>query len=192
MLDQGLDDPAFILLLADALKPRRGETLPDLRARFDSTVARTPRGAEAMLLLDQHDQIRANRYRNFRWRTCALPLAQIRVWPGMEGLPGSWCERSVEETAWFVKTAGGPVAGSRLSRMLGLRSKIGMTELVEWLTCLPLPVLPDHLLHRRPPCPGAPWALDDGCARAVTLSLLGVSSVAVILGEPLDGLGVDG
>jgi len=186
MLNQGVDEPAFIMLLADALKPRRGEGVADLRMRLASTVAGVPRGEDALIALSSRDPLRERRYRGLRWRADVLPLARIRVWPGMDGLPKSWCEQSVEQTADFVRANGLPRADSRLSKMLALRDRMSPDELVDWLTYLPLPVLADDLLHNRPPCPGVPWALDDGCARAVTLSLLGVASVAVVLGEPVE------
>lgn len=71
----------------------------------------------------------------------------------------------------------------RLTSLLALVDKHERDDLIAWLTVMPLLVMPDEFLHSRSPDPGAPWAIDDGCHRAVMLSLLGVESVPALVGE---------
>jgi len=177
-------DPAYLMLLANALKPQKGESLARLRTRAAATAATVSRGEEALAKLESQDATRVALYRACDWRLGRLALHELRPWPGMDELPLSWCEGSIDETAALVRAHGLPPAQSRLKRLLALRGQVETQELVAWLCYLPLPVLPDELLHARPSLEGSPWGLDDGCARAVALSLLGVEFVDVLMGCP--------
>jgi hypothetical protein len=175
---------ATTFLLADALKPKKGETFAELRLRADEAASSVPHGAEALAMLDERDPARARRYRTLTWRRRQLPLRDVRVWPGMGGLPDSWCEGSVVDTANRLRREGVPESAARLKDLLPLLSSIDRDELMNWLLHLPLLVVPDALLRDRPSHPTALWALDDGGHRAIMLSLLDIESVAVLVGEP--------
>jgi tetratricopeptide (TPR) repeat protein len=175
---------ATTFLLADALKPKEGETFAELRLRAEEATSTVSHGAEALAALGERDPARAHRYRTLTWRRRQLPLRDLRVWPGMGGLPDSWCDGSVVDTANHLRREGVPESAARLKDLLPLLSNIDRDELSDWLSYLPLLVVPDVVMHDRPPHPTAPWRLDDGCHRAIMLCLLGIESVAVLVGEP--------
>jgi len=175
---------AATFLMAEALRPREGEKIADLRLRVDEAAASVRQGAGALALLADRDPVRSHRYGLLTWRRRSLPLREMRVWPGMGGLPDSWCEGSVAEVAGRLRREEMPESATRLKRLLALMSELDREDLTTWLTYLPLLVVPDAVLHGRPPHPTAPWDIDDGCHRAVMLSLLEVESVPVLVGEP--------
>ena len=174
---------AAAFLLAEALKPREGESFAALCERAQRTSPERPNGREPLTDLRRRDPVRAARYEQFVWTPQVLPLAQIRVWPGMDHLPASWCEGAVPQVASYVRRFGVPETARRMHSIWALTSTIEPATLIDWLECIPLPVIPDAMLHDRPPLSGAPWSLDDGCTRAVVLCLLGVESVRVLVGE---------
>ncbi len=175
---------ATTFLLANALKPKVGETLAELQLRADAAASSVPHGAEALVVLGERDPVRAHRYRALTWRRKQLPLRDVSVWRGMGGLPDSWCEGSVVETAKRLRREGVPDSAARLRDLLPLLSSIDHGELMNWLTYLPLLVVPSALLHDQPFHPTTLWTIDDGCHRAVLLSMLDVESVAALVGEP--------
>jgi tetratricopeptide (TPR) repeat protein len=178
---------ARAFLQADGLKPTAGETFAELVGRAEETSLQIPDGLEAMDALDVRDPVRSARYRTLTWTRRCLPLSELRVWPGMGGLPVTWCRGSVVDTANRVRRAGLPESATRLKELLSLRDddQVDRDQLVKWLSRVPLLVVPDSLLHDRPSSSTELWAIDDGCHRAVVLSLLGVESAIVLAGEPL-------
>ena len=177
-------DPAFVMLLSERLKPARAEDFSQLQARAAVTAAATPTGETAQQFLAQRDTTRAARYQLFDWQIESMSLSQIQVWPGMDGLPRKWCFCAVPETANYLRLVGLSAKTHRLPKLLALMAVIDPTTLIDWLGILPLPVLPYRLLHGKSTEGRAPWALDDGCNRAVVLSLLGVETVTVLAGRP--------
>ena len=175
---------ATTFLVAEALKPREGEKIADLRLRVDDAAASVRRGAGALALLSDRDPVRSRRYGLLTWRRRRLPLDEMRVWPGMGGLPDSWCEGSVAEVAGRLRREEAPESATRLRSMLALIGQLDREDLTTWLAYLPLLVVPDAVLHGRSPHPTAPWGIEDGSHRAVMLSLLDVESVPVLVGEP--------
>lgn len=176
----GLAAAAF--LCADEMKPVDGEELSALRIRAAATEF--PVGLAALGLLALKDPVRASRYRALVWLSRVVPFAELRAWPGAGGLPEAWCAGSVVETADFVRREGVPASAVGFLRLLALLDEVGRDVLVEWLSVLPLLAVPDELLHGRVSHATARWALDDGCHRAVMLSLLGVESARVLVGSP--------
>ena len=185
-VDRAVDcDPAFVIRLADALKPRGQETLGDLRRRAAATARLTSRGGQALAEVAARDSRRADYYKALSWRSARLPLRSLRPWPGMSGLPKDWCHGTVEDTAELIRQEGVPASAQRrLRSLLAMADQHGREETVAWLTSLPLIAVPDAILHDRPAHATALWGLDDGCARSITLSLLGVKAVVVLVGEP--------
>jgi len=155
-----------------------------LRARSGAAQEAAVRGAGALVQLGVRDPVRAARYGALIWRSAVMPLAQVRVWPGMSGLPVPWCAGSVDDVAARLSAGGVPASASRLAELLVAVAGLTRDEAVSWLTFLPLLVVPDALLHDRPPHRGSPWALDDGCNRAAALALLAVGQVPVLVGVP--------
>jgi hypothetical protein len=176
-------DPAFVLLLAEKLKPGKTETFSQLQTRSVETALMTLRGITAQEFLAQQDAVRAQRYQLFNWQIESMSLSQIQVWPGMDGFPRKWCRGDVLMTANYLRTLGLPPKARRLPRLLAFANSLPPTEAIDWLGVLPLPVLPYHLLHGETADAQVPWALDDGCNRAVVLSLLGVKTVTVLAGR---------
>jgi len=175
---------AATFLVADALKPTRGETIAAIRSRAVAAQEAAVAGAGALARLGVHDPERAHRYGALTWSVRTMSLAQVRVWPGMGGLPLPWCAGSVDDVAARLAAGRVPASASRLVAMLSATGDLARHEAISWLTFLPLLVVPDALLHDHLPHPGSPWALDDGCHRAVLLALLAVGSVSVLVGEP--------
>jgi tetratricopeptide (TPR) repeat protein len=178
------ENAATAFLLANVLKPAKGETPQQLRARADDATLAVPEGAAALALMDQQDPERAQRYRSLTWRKRQLPLSVMRVWPSMGGLPDSWCQGSVVDTANHLRHEEVPGSAPRLEGLLALVNSVDRRELIDWLSYLPLIVVPDAMIGGRPAIPGVEWVIDDGCHRAVMLGLLDVDSAAVLVGEP--------
>ena len=177
-------DPAFVMLLSYALKPDDRETFSDLQRRADETALSTPRGPGALAAVAAMDSRRADYYKALSWRHARLPLRDLRPWPGMSGLPRDWCHGTIEDTAELIRREGMPASAERrLCSMVALADQYSRREVVSWLTRLPLIAVPDAVLHDRPAHTTAAWGLDEGCARSVALSLLGVKTAGVLVGE---------
>ena len=175
---------ARTFLLAEALKPATGEAFAELLHRADTTSSSVPTGADALLALAERDPTRAGFYSTLTWTRKQLPLLTLRAWPAMGGLPDSWCQGSIAETAEFVRRQGVPESATRLQQLVSLQQQVDRDELVQWLSNVPLLVVPETLLHQRPLHPTAIWAVDDGSHRAIVLALLDVESVVALVGEP--------
>ena len=83
-------DPAFVILLSDALKPDDQETFHDLRRRGGrygvSDAARTAGdGGRSREGLQAGDLLQGA-----LMETARLPLCDLRPWSGMNGLPRDW------------------------------------------------------------------------------------------------------
>jgi hypothetical protein len=188
----GIRAAAAAFLLANALKPRVGESFVELLARAERTSPERPNGQDPLADLQESDPVRAAYYAQLIWTPARLPLAQMRVWPGMDGLPRDWCVGAVPEVAAHVGTYGIPESAHRMAGIWALTRTLEKSVLVEWLMRIPLLAIPDTVFSgvlnaegspRRALLPGAPWTLDDGCTRAVVLSLLGISEVLVMAGH---------
>lgn len=177
------ENAACVFLLADELKPRGEEKIADLRLRAAEAAASLRQGPATLTKLADRDPVRSRQYGLLTWRRRRVLLHELRVWPGMGGLPESWSAGSVVEVADRLRHGVVPESAMRLTSLLALVDKHERDDLIAWLTVMPLLVMPDEFLHSRSPDPGAPWAIDDGCHRAVMLSLLGVESVPALVGE---------
>jgi hypothetical protein len=177
------EDASRAFLLANALKPHGSESLEELWARAHDLGPTYESLPSPLATLTRQDPPRGLRYASLSWELTDIDLTEVTVWPGMSGLPQEWTDGSVVDVAARVIGEDLPNSAGRLAGLLRFVEQIETSDAVEWLTTLPLLIVPETLLHTRLLQPRQHWTLDDGCARSVALAILGVSSVRVYAGK---------
>lgn len=158
-------------LLAEAGKPRSGESVDEALQRASRVAGDMQDWSTEALRAAVGYEPRRAMYAELRWTREEVPLAALRPWPEMGGLPASWTAGTVVDTARAVRDDGVPAGATRLAAMLAtLEASPGAaSELLH--QALPI-VVPESSFASRDPVPGAPWRVDDGCHRVVCAAVL--------------------
>jgi hypothetical protein len=105
-----------IVRLADLLKPR-GRPVATLSALLDELEASSRQMIAG--LLPPGDPMRRSRLHALRFTPEEVPLARLRPWPGMGGLPCRWTDSAdVVQLASRIRRQGVPRQADRLEQML--------------------------------------------------------------------------
>ena len=183
-------DALRAFLAAEAGKPQPGQSLREASQRARQVAEDLLDWPVVRLRAAVDYEPRREMYSRLQWTREALPLAVLRPWPEMGGLPASFTSGSVVDTARAVSAGGVPASATRLAAMLD--SLQASPESAAVLLCQTPPiVVPEECFSDRAPVLGAPWRVDDGCHRAVCLAVLDPNGrPSCIVGRPRNAFAI--
>ena len=137
--------------------------------------------------ISSRDPKRLGLYNKLTWYYGRVSIDDMGVWDEAKGLPHEWCLGSVRETSRSYRIAieeGKTFPFSDFYRQIPAIKEVA--DVIEKARFFSIIVVSGETSRGRQNCRKTKWNIDDGCMRAIALTLTGKEELNAYMGRKID------